>query len=163
MARYIIWDGQAPLLIVPQSGPKADWLTEFLFLTSGVLMTRESQMFCEHRAEGNIAFRSFYSTAFQVRLIEGKFPIVAVSIREREWDRSQPRPSGYWGWWSNEDSSFHFVWPSRIQVEMCFPYGPEAEEKRGRGHLLPVEVVLLRNATPEEIRPHDYRNKSNDG
>jgi len=58
-------------------------------------------------------------------------------------------PSGsYWGWWNSEDNSFHFVFPSRLQVDMCFPYGAKAEEERGRGKMMPVNVTVL-----EEVKP----------
>lgn len=58
-------------------------------------------------------------------------PIVPVRIRERT--EADP-PSGYWGWLPADDpSAYCFVWPSEVQLNMCFPYGPEAEEARGRG------------------------------
>ena len=37
----------------------------------------------------------------------------------------------YWGW--NEKGKISMIWPSLIQLEMCFAYGLEAAEKTGRG------------------------------
>ena len=47
-----------------------------------------------------------------------------------------------WGWWDNKDEKFTMVWPSRVQLEVCFPYGYKIEEKRGKGHFLRVYVCL---------------------
>ncbi len=58
-------------------------------------------------------------------------PIVKVSVRERQ--PTDP-PSNYWGWLDAKDlGRYLFVFPSEIQLNMCFPYGPKAEEDRGRG------------------------------
>lgn len=59
------------------------------------------------------------------------WPIVQVRLRERI---ATDPPSPYWGWISADDPErYCFVWPSEVQLNICFPCGPEAEEKRGRG------------------------------
>lgn len=56
-------------------------------------------------------------------------PIVPVTVRERvEGDTGHV----YWGW-RKPDGTYTMIWPSETQVEMCFPYGTEVEEKRGKG------------------------------
>jgi hypothetical protein len=52
-------------------------------------------------------------------------------------------PGGYWGWWNLEYMRWEMVFGSKVQVEVCFPYGSKAEEERGRGWLLPVDVKVL--------------------
>lgn len=71
-----------------------------------------------------------------VKLYGFEHPIVKVVVREIE----PGETSIYWAWWSNEDQHFHWLWPSKGQVNMCFPYGPEVEEAKGRGHVLNVVV-----------------------
>ena len=52
-------------------------------------------------------------------------------------------PGGYWGWWNLEKLCWEMVFGSKVQVEVCFAYGPKVEEERGRGWLLPVDVKVL--------------------
>ena len=49
----------------------------------------------------------------------------------------------YWGWLKTGGDRYEMVYPSYAQFSMCFAYGFEAEEARGRGkafRLLVVEV-----------------------
>lgn len=63
-------------------------------------------------------------------------PVFEVEVRElREGEQSV-----YWGWLSFEDNLFHMVYPSRVQAVVCFPYGYEAEEQRGRGKFMNLVV-----------------------
>ena len=55
----------------------------------------------------------------------------------------------YWAWWDSHDQRFMFVYPRRFLVGMCFPYGPEAEERKGGGRLLPVDVRITGEAGEE--------------
>jgi hypothetical protein len=47
---------------------------------------------------------------------------------------------GHWGWWDHEHQAFTMVWPSKTQVEMCFPYGYRVAEYAGDGVL--VELLV---------------------
>lgn len=68
-------------------------------------------------------------------------PIVRVSVRER---LPTDPPSDYWGWLdAKEPDRYIFVWPSEMQLDMCFPYGPKAEENRGHGRKMNLMVVEL--------------------
>ncbi len=51
---------------------------------------------------------------------------------------SYDEAGAYWGWWDAKDQMFQFVFPKKMLVDMCFPYGPEAEEQRGRGKVVPL-------------------------
>ncbi len=119
---------------------------------------RTSTAFAYHQPErARGPFQNFYPWAHCVYLVGGtKSPIVAVTVTECS---SHPN-EGYWAWWSNEKNCFEFIWPSRLQVDMCFPYGSAAAEARGKGHLLPVTVTYLRDATPEEYNPWAAKKKS---
>lgn len=56
-----------------------------------------------------------------------------VSVRVREWTEGDP-PSSYFGWLAvDEPDHYMFIWPSEGQLDMCFPYGPKAEERCGKG------------------------------
>lgn len=66
-----------------------------------------------------------------VELHGAEDPIVTVRFRERT--ESDP-PSSYWAWLpTDEPDRYISIWPSEIQLDMCFAYGPKAEEDRGRG------------------------------
>jgi hypothetical protein len=43
-------------------------------------------------------------------------------------------PEGpYHGWWDAAQRRFAMIYPDALLVSICFTYGPEAEERRGRG------------------------------
>lgn len=44
------------------------------------------------------------------------------------------------GWWDYERVSM--VWPSRVQFEMCFPYGSKVEVAAGAGR--PIQLVVTK-------------------
>lgn len=91
-----------------------------------------------HRAETRL--RYFFSNKAQLRCCgadENRLYLVEV-VRGTHSD-----PGGYWGWWNLEKLHWEMVFGSRVQVEVCFPYGANAEEERGRGWLLPVDVKVL--------------------
>lgn len=55
----------------------------------------------------------------------------------------QEDPAGeYWAWWDNNKQTFDYLSRTIHMVRICFPYGPEAEQARGRGELLRVSVTL---------------------
>lgn len=49
----------------------------------------------------------------------------------------------YWGWWKNEDKCFTTIYGKHFLLEMCFPYGIEAEEKAGRGKAYRLNVKKI--------------------
>ncbi len=60
-------------------------------------------------------------------------PVRRVLVRED--------PGGdHLAWWDNAKGCFEYLNKNSNMVRMCFPYGPEAEEARGRGELLVVSV-----------------------
>ena len=92
----------------------------------------------------------FYSSIFPSKMavtmcMGDPEPIHAVKVRLGDGS------SRYWGWWSTRLKSllgseerdpghFTMIFPSRIQVEICFAYGYEAEEKAGNGKLVNLIV-----------------------
>jgi len=72
------------------------------------------------------------------------FPIYEVEVSV-----SVETPDSYWGWYDAKDDRFEYVYPSRGQVNMCFPYGPQVEENLGRGKVLPVNVKIIRKVDHE--------------
>lgn len=69
---------------------------------------------------------------------EAAKPIIQVEVSE-----GQDTPGSYWGWWDAGEQRFGIVWYRKFLVEMCFPYGTKAEEERGKGKLLPVNIKVL--------------------
>lgn len=63
-------------------------------------------------------------------------PIVKVQITE-------DINGAYFGWLDTGADAPSMIWPSQIQFNMCFPYGPEIEEKRGKGKSLRLAITPL--------------------
>lgn len=49
----------------------------------------------------------------------------------------------YWGWMDN-DGDISMVYPLRKLMNMCFPYGADAEENAGRGRVIRVSITEIR-------------------
>jgi len=102
-------------------------------------------MFCglladDHR--GGTWMTYFFQTVRSVKMCmddRRPFPILEVVVEE-----GTDTPDSYWGWWDSERQAFNIVFARKLLVEICFPYGSKAEEDRGRGKLLPVNVRVIR-------------------
>jgi len=76
--------------------------------------------------------------------------------RVRVTERANDAEAKYWAWWENQyengpvkrEEGFEFVWRSPGLVDICFAYGYKAEEERGRGHMLAVDVEPLELVLP---------------
>ncbi len=65
-------------------------------------------------------------------------PIVPLRVRERI--DGDPE-SNYWGWLdTKKPDTYTMIWPSKMQLDMCFPYGPDAETALGRGRCVNLMV-----------------------
>lgn len=89
----------------------------------------------------------FYPNAFCVWLHGDVKEVLKVRITEDP-IRDRQDKNGYWGWWDLEGVSrpepfFQFVYAHQTLLNMCFPYGPEAEENRGKGMRFPVKIEVL--------------------
>lgn len=49
-----------------------------------------------------------------------------------------------WGWQGAGEEEYRMVWPHKGLFDMCFPYGPDAEAKRGKGRI--VRLTITRSA-----------------
>ncbi len=49
----------------------------------------------------------------------------------------------YWGFWDYETKSLIIIYPSFIQFQVCFPYGPKAAEKAKQGKCLNLDVIEI--------------------
>lgn len=72
-----------------------------------------------------------------IRIVFGnKVPIFKIRIHEVK----PGEVSKYWGWFDNKDNEYCMIYASKHASNMCFPYGPEAEEKDGRGRQVNLVV-----------------------
>lgn len=87
--------------------------------------------------DGEGSLRNVYPTETQVSMC-GATRIVPVRLREAE----EGEEETHWGW-LEPDREPSMIYPSRVQLGMCFPYGIEAEIRAGRGRevRLVVEVA----------------------
>lgn len=65
-----------------------------------------------------------------------------VELREAADDEETP----YWGWEDADDGSWGMIWPSKVQLQMCFTYGMEAAITAGKGR--PVRLIVTRRDVP---------------
>lgn len=74
--------------------------------------------------------------------------IVKVKLTVSDNQEKPPAPQNdpkvneadYWGWWDNDKQEFTIIWNKYFLLNMCFPYGMDAEEERGRGKAYRVNV-----------------------
>lgn len=60
-------------------------------------------------------------------------PIVAVTVTED--------PDGeYRGWIYADKDEPCMIWPSKGQLEICFPYGTQAAQERGSGRVVRLKI-----------------------
>jgi hypothetical protein len=80
-----------------------------------------------------------YSNRRVVELICNKKDVKQLLVKEDEKGK-------YWAWWDMESdpNEFCFVWQAEILLNMCFPYGPEVEEERGKGKKMRVSVEMVK-------------------
>ncbi len=103
---------------------------------------KQTSLFCHDKElnphDGIEYYNDFYPSELQVKMC-GDGKIVKIIIRELKEGEVSP----YWAWWDNEDQSFCMIFPSQVQVRMCFPYGYKIEEELGRGILTNVFVESI--------------------
>lgn len=47
----------------------------------------------------------------------------------------------YWGWFDNKEQSFIHIYPKYFLLNMCFPYGMDAEEERCYGKAYRLNII----------------------
>ena len=83
--------------------------------------------------ETELGPRHFYQYSYQPAM-------TGIPGRVLELQLTEDSKGEFWAWWDNESASFVHCWQSESQLNMCFPYGPKAEEDRGRGKKLRISV-----------------------
>ena len=100
---------------------------------------------------GHVGKRSFVSVHHNKRFPEacGSGEIVDLSVRARTPVDREPVPgeADYWAWVDfARPLRYAYVFPSRGLLDICFPYGMSAAERRGSGR--PVRVVVEARPRP---------------
>jgi hypothetical protein len=88
--------------------------------------------------EGRFVFHHARPGKWWVELHGLDSPIVRV--------RAVETPEGeYYGWIGakSPDEPPCMIWPHRGLFSMCFPYGPDAEVKAGRGEIVRMEITEI--------------------
>lgn len=98
------------------------------------MYTTYTELYCEKL---NGIYEDFYPSILQVEMCGAKKEDI-VKVRVREPKRNEINT--HWGWWDNENEEFCMIFIAKCQVEICFPYGFESEEKLGRGKLCRIVV-----------------------
>ena len=76
----------------------------------------------------------------------GHEEVVAVTVREPE-EGEEPT---HWCWEdADAPGEYSLIWMSKIQFEVCFPYGYKAAEKSGKGRM--VRVVVKERKVNDEV------------
>jgi hypothetical protein len=96
---------------------------------------RKTTCFAHKRNHDIHPYIDIYGSETQVYVCDfnKENPIIKVTVIEDQ-------NGNYWAWWDNEDQAFCMVWQSHAQLEVCFPYGINAAEERGRGEACRVRV-----------------------
>jgi hypothetical protein len=104
------------------------------------MTTRQTTLYCHElpRHDGTGTWYAHFFPNPNVTRLCGPEPVVKALVSS-----SDESPDCYWGWWDNADQAFHYVYPRKCLVEICFPYGTKAEAELGRGELMPVRIEVL--------------------
>lgn len=101
--------------------------------------TRKTTMFCLKHTDSKRGtyFSDFYNhkTALAVCYGASYDQIYTVCVEE-----VKKRAGDYWGWWCFAENRFALVFGNRNLLNMCFPYGIDAAEKKGEWIALPVKI-----------------------
>lgn len=108
-------------------------------------MKQRKEIWFAHRYNkpGSIAHGLYTNIFTHPRIVKmcGEGPIFEVEIYEVEKGDIAP----YWGWEDSKDSNtpgeWSMIWPSLVQLQMCFAYGLEAAEKNGDGRRVNFVVI----------------------
>ena len=98
---------------------------------------KKTNLFCKKNESKESAYAHFYSKPALVRFCGAdKGDVVEVIVRELK----EGEESDYWGWWNNEKEKFEMVYASKVQSDICFTYGAQAEEEKGEGKQMNVFI-----------------------
>jgi len=119
------------------------------------MVERTWLLYARQRAEAEGRLSDFFPSTIQVRMC-GDEPIVLARLRV---DPEGP----HWSWYQshhpyNRRSRGHvtMIYPAKVLVDVCFPYGTGPEVKRGHGQLVRLSAEVVRPAVhPEGIRYDD--------
>ena len=78
-------------------------------------------------------FPHFLSTLMCVSLKE---KVSQIRVREALPEEETPYHA-----WKHPDGQISLIYPSKVQVEICFPYGSEIAAKNGRGKMIKVVIT----------------------
>jgi len=112
-------------------------------------MPASQEFFC-HREDGEL-----------IHLLRSKLAVKTCGAGEVISATVRPAAEGeiptHWGWFDHEEACFSMVFRTRQRLAVCFHYGIEAEEKRGRGKATPLiaEVVPMTLDSDGRTRPSE--------
>jgi hypothetical protein len=104
-------------------------------------LLEDGTLYARVRSKGEKKILSgFYAQVTGIWINTRTSDMVRVSIRE--WQDGDP-PSTYWGWLPTGETRIRLIQPTRLQFNMQFPYGVDAEVKAGKGRDLVLHVEVL--------------------
>lgn len=92
-----------------------------------------------HRAHpGAAEFWHIYPSPVSVRMC-GSADVIAVEVRIRRDDEPE---TPYWGWLKTGQSQPSMIWPSYVQLCLCFQAEAGLKDAVARGDGVPVNLVV---------------------
>ena len=89
--------------------------------------------------DGKEYFFSIYSHILSTHMcVDSGDKISQLDVRE-----AMPGEDTTYYAWKHPDGKIDMVYPSKVQVEICFPYGSEAATLKGEGHLIQVVITEI--------------------
>ena len=72
----------------------------------------------------------------------GDGPYYKINLKETDLESAK-----IFGWKDYIKIEYNLLYPSLVQTQMCFPYGPDIEEEKGRGKLVgfTIEEMVMIN------------------
>jgi len=109
---------------------------------------KRTEMYCGKLKNGS--YFDFYPSAMAVGMCghneDEIYHVRVTEVMEADIDKKKNTPRDadhFFAWWDADDKKFTHVYPSIVQVEMCFPYGSKAEIELGRGQTYQVKIIEI--------------------
>jgi hypothetical protein len=104
---------------------------------------RRTRMWCQKyrsRTGDGWDYRHFSMNPIGCKLSDPDVDPIRVDVQE-----CIESPECYWSWWEfgDTDRFTTMTYSHRLILEVCFPYGSQAEMDRGSGLVLPVQIIEM--------------------
>ena len=100
----------------------------------------------ERDGGSRIVYSDIFRTTSQCRLCispDENHLIWEIELREVRTE-GENQPQTHWGFVYGDDDDYSLIWPTRLQLDMCFAEGVDAAVARGKGRIANLILTPIR-------------------